>query len=165
MNVGQVTNQMLVSQFKVEIQENGFQATDQKGREHFLSDLRQQYIKDAKKKRATSKKSFVLKRKKEDNISDVFVQLDRAFPERALIRESQPGLSLPEIGVNVYCIISPNNRHVVNMDSKTFDRKDLEEAFGHYKLYKRDSNTGITISGLECDEIIEVVNRMIEMHK
>lgn len=167
MNASQVTNEQIVSHFQVEILDSIY-AIDGKGRRKFLTDLRTQFAKEFKKKEFVSKKKYAQTMSKGDNINDVFVALDRQFAEKygVLMREIQPGLKCESLGFNVYCIVGHNPSNLcVNMDSTTFDRKELENIFSGYSMHKRDAKAGITINKLDVAGLIEVIQKMIDIHE
>lgn len=167
MFVSQVTNQDIVNEFEVSIIDSIY-AEDSKGRRHFLTDLRTKFVKKANTKASNIKSREKNKGKMQENIEDFFVELDRAFPEfNVLIRETQPGIDLSDLGFNVYCIISPFGKHQVSMYSKLFNREELIKEFGYYKHRKNEDNKtgGLCITGVTFDEIVEIINQAIEIHK
>lgn len=168
MHISEVTNAQLVEHFEVTIIDSIY-AEDSKGRRKFLTDLRQTYAKNFKAIQAKKRAQEKQKVKQTENIEEFFVDLDRAFPDyNVIIRQTQPGIEIPELGLNIYCIVSGTSKHVVSAYSKEFDREYLEKEFGHWKLYKKDDSItqgAITISDVTFSDIIEIVSKLIELHK
>lgn len=165
MNASQVTNKMLENHFNVSIV-GGFYAEDSIGRRHYLTDLRTRYIRENNKK--TKRVPQNAKNIKKEYVDDFFVALDRAFPEHdVIIRKTQPGMDLSDLGLKLYCIVSTSEKHTLTMYSKVFSRKELETEFGYFKRLKKDQKekNNIALCGLSFDEVVEVINKSIQMHK
>lgn len=169
LHVSQVTNQNLVEHFQVSIIDSIY-AEDAKGRRKFLTDLRQEYVKEVNKK-ATSKKyrKTTQKEKRQNNIDDFFVDLDRAFPEyNVAIRETQPGISLPQMGLQIFFMVDAFRSHAVSFYSTVFSREDLEKEFAHYKLLKKndtDKNSVTVGSVKDLTDLVEITKKAIQMHE
>lgn len=164
MIASQVTNQQIEEHFEVTVV-GDFYATNRLGQRFYLTDLRTKYVSAFNAKSKTKKYAESLKAKKSEYIEDFFVELDRTFPEHnVLIRETQPGLHLPEIGLEIYCMVSPFKFHRLSITSKIFSAEDMKKDFSHYNICNKPSNTDITISKVETHEIIEIIKLAIELH-
>lgn len=165
MFAAQVTNQQIEEHFNVKVI-NEFSAEDEKGRRKYLSDLRTQYAKEVNNKAKESKKAKQRPSLVKERVQDVFVELDRIFEgHNVLIRESQPGLDLEEIGLQVYVMVAPYGKYRMSMSSKIFSAEEMKEDFAHYRIAKKESNTDITVQSLEFDEMVEVIKQAIQLHK
>lgn len=162
MQASMVSNAQIEQFFNVQVLDSIY-AVDEKGRRSFLTDLRQKFVKVAKKKTTAKKVKVDNSARKADNISDMFVSLERRFTEsNVVMREVQCGIDGEEF--KVYCIMGGTSVHCVNIESKMFNRAELEELFTGWSFHKKESKNGITINKLSFDDVLEVVGLAIEYH-
>ncbi|ALP47101.1 hypothetical protein phiST2_0306 [Vibrio phage phi-ST2] len=165
MNVQSLTNEQLAARYNMTVDSNGFQAVDDKGRRHYLTDLRQKAMKEAKTKRTSKVKAAASKialPTAEENLA----RLNGDFTEHQwFIRESQPGLDIEELGLRFY-FIGGHERHQLNIRTKHFSNKELNNFYADKKILKAHKGTGsITIGSLSYDEVVEIANDIIEKSK
>ncbi len=165
MNAQSMTNAQVAAHFNMTVAANGFQAIDEKGRSHFLTDLRQQAMKAAKTKR-TAKVRAASKKIALPTAEENLARLNGDFTEyQWFIRESQPGLEIEELGLRFYFIGGVVN-HQLNIRTKNFSNKELNNFYANKKILKGHKGTGsITIGSLTYEEVIEIAQDIIERSK
>lgn len=169
----QVTNEQIANHYDMKI-EDSLYAVDSKGRRKFLTDLRVLLAREmTNKSKAEAKKleiqaeKAVHKQQLKEAAQDLFVELDRTYQDlEVIMRNSQPGFNLKDLGVKIYCIASMSGKHIVSCTSSKYDSKFLEESFSNRKFYdKKDVKTSaITIPTNSYEDLVEVINRIIMIH-
>ncbi|CAM0054609.1 inhibitor of host transcription [Vibrio phage D485] len=137
-------------------------ALDAKSRRHYITDLRSKFRKEAAKK--TSRKVATATRKIElPSAEEHLAMLNTDFTEHQwFIRESQPGLDISELGLRFY-FIGGANIHQLNIRTKHFSNKELENFYANKKILKGHKGTGsVTIGSLSYEEVVQIAQDMIE---
>ncbi|AJT61042.1 inhibitor of host transcription [Vibrio phage ValKK3] len=162
MNVQSLTNEQLAAYFNMTVDSNGFQAVDEKGRRHYLTDLRQKAMKAAKTKKARKVRAEA---QPKATAEELLAELQSESSDFWEIRESQPGMDSEEHGLNVYVTTGLPDSHRVMIRSSVLSNKELDRELGHlnpakHKEVQRRKKSTIIFSNRSAKEIVEIIEKV-----